>query len=186
MAKQIVYIGIKQKTKSFQSVRIFVPLCFGGSLGFFSLGFFSFLWYVKAIPYKYYKEISVNHYFSSTCIRRLAWLRWLEHMDWKQEESIDIAQAYRDGIRKAEAPLGLSRKPQIDQAMSSLVWPQSYPCFGQSIGLKTSEIGTSLHYFDQPDYFYLLLASARPLSMIWYHGFRAGVQLHICTVNRKS
>lgn len=62
-------------------------------------------------------------------------------MGWKleqtaQKESINISQACRSGVRKAEDPLGLSRKAQIDKALSSLVWPQNCPCFWQGVGLK--------------------------------------------------
>lgn len=47
-------------------------------------------------------------------------------MGWKQEqtaqkESINISQAYRSGVRKAEDPLRLSRKAKIDKALNSLV-----------------------------------------------------------------
>lgn len=43
-------------------------------------------------------------------------------MGWKQEqtaqkESINISQAYRSGVRRAEDLLGLGRKAQIDKAL---------------------------------------------------------------------
>lgn len=62
-------------------------------------------------------------------------------MGWKQEqtaqkESINISQAYRSGVRKAEDPLRLSRKAKTDKALNSLVWPHKCPYFWQGIGLR--------------------------------------------------
>lgn len=156
MTKQIVCISIKQRAKSFQSVRTFVLLDFFPFWFILLVLFvcfsciFLFLWCDKPSPFKYYKEISLNHYFFSTHIRKLASLTRLgdllqkgSNRGWKQgqnaqEESINVAQSYKDGVWKAKGPPVLSGKPQIKQAVSSTVWPQSCPYLWWGVGLKTN------------------------------------------------